>query len=217
MPLAEALGKLLAMQSNEITKILADYHAPELAAHESGIPKSWGATPNLLRVYFVLCKVLRPQIVVETGVATGVATALLLRELAAINGARLISVELPILGRSDLSYIGSSVPHHLRSRWTLVVDPSVLALRKMRDLAGKVDIFVHDSDLSYHNRLREYRIAMEMLAPGGVMVANDVKNDAFLEVCGAAATVPVIVPDREDRSYICLTRAPQSPRREPIA
>ena len=209
VPLPDALGKILAVPPAEIAAILDGYSAPELASSGSNIPQAWSASHNLLQIYFVICRVLKPHVVVETGVATGISSALLLRELARIESARLISIEMPGLGRADLTYIGSSVPSHLKSNWTPVVAPAVPALRNMRNLFGKVDIFIHDSDHAYDNQLREYRIAMTLLAPGGILVSDDVNNDAFLEICRASELVPVLVHRREQQGHIGLTRKPR--------
>src|ERR1700730_18194506 len=67
---------------------------------------------------YVICRALRPRVVVETGVGSGGTTAFILQALAANGEGHLWSIDLPPVGAEE--FAGSFVPQHLRSRWTLL-------------------------------------------------------------------------------------------------
>jgi len=45
-----------------------------------------------------------------------------------------------------------------------------------------IDILFHDSAHSYHPQKMDYELALAYLSPGGILISDDVKNNAFIEV-----------------------------------
>ncbi len=137
---------------------------------------------NLGRCCYLVCRALRPTIVLETGVAYGVTTSFLLDALAANGRGKLLSIDLPpLVPRAD-DFVGILVPRRLRGRWQLRRGISNRVLPRLLPALGQVDVFVHDSLHTYASMRSEFRTVWPFLRAGGVLIANDVEgNSAFLE------------------------------------
>jgi len=71
---------------------------------------SHNADYSLARLYYLVCRALRPEVVVETGVGYGVSSAFILKALEQNGGGILHSVDLPPLGRNADDFVGFLVP-----------------------------------------------------------------------------------------------------------
>jgi predicted O-methyltransferase YrrM len=121
---------------------------------------------------YVICRVLRPRVVVETGVGSGVTTSFILQALADNDEGRLWSIDLPPIGAEQ--FAGSFVPHPLRSRWTLLRGRSRdLLPRLLNDLAAP-DVFLHDSLHTTRNMTFEFQTAWQKMNSGGVLLSDDI-------------------------------------------
>jgi predicted O-methyltransferase YrrM len=138
--------------------------------------------PSLASCLYIVCRTLRPALVVETGVAYGVSSAFLLKALDANRQGRLESIDLPPLALRAEEHIGIVVPDYLKYRWRLHRGSSRRLLGAIvRDTI--VDLFIHDSDHSYSNMRREFQTVWSSIRSGGVLVADDVGgNGAFDEL-----------------------------------
>lgn len=94
----------------------------------------------------------------------------------------LYSVELPSLYIGYTQQVGEKIPEELRERWHLELGPSALVLPRLLDRLGFVDVFVYDSAASYDNQITEFGIILAGMRPGGVVIANFMMTDAFVEV-----------------------------------
>ena len=75
---------------------------------------------------------------------------------------------------------GWLVPQRLRHRFELVLGDARETLRPRLEREGAIDLFVHDSLHTTRHMLFEFRVAWRHLAPGGVLVSDDVFwNPAF--------------------------------------
>lgn len=126
-----------------------------------------------------------PEIIVETGVASGVSSSYLLLALHKNGRGRLYSIEL-----GDERYLptgkppGWVVPEPLKSRWDLRIGDSRELLPKLLAELGSVDIFIHDSLHTYEHMLWEYRAAYPFIKPTGLLISDDAAwNPAFNEFC----------------------------------
>jgi predicted O-methyltransferase YrrM len=150
---------------------------------------------SLGELVYGLVRALRPAVVVETGVATGVTSAYALAGLADNRGGELLSVDLPPTRLLTAGLVGAAVPAELRGRWTYELGSARRLLPEiLRRTRGAMRIFLHDSDHSYSNMRWELERAWEALAPGGWIVADDVDlHTAFRDVAAAAAAQPLYV------------------------
>ena len=141
---------------------------------------SHSADMALARLSYIVCRALKPRIVVETGVAYGVTTAYLLKAMDVNRSGTLHSIDLPPLGKQADAYVGYLIPEDLKSRWVLHrgsvsrVMPGLL--RELR----QVDMFIHDSLHTYHTMFWEFSNVTPYLSAKSALIADDIgENDAF--------------------------------------
>ena len=146
------------------------------------IPENFDASQELQRLVYSVTRLTKPRIVAEVGVGRGATTAVLLSALEANGVGHLHSVEFPSLRAGYSRDVGVLVPDRLRSRWTLHWGPSQLVLPKLLKTIDPVDLCVHDGGHTYYTQYRDFDNLVQHLAPSGLVVFDDVNNDAFLEV-----------------------------------
>lgn len=155
------------------------------------------------RVCYAICRALLADVVLETGVAFGVTTALVLQALAANGGGKLVSVDLPPLGPDADRYVGYLVPEELRGRWDLRRGITKRLLPKLLPRLGKIDVFIHDSLHTYRNMRFELETVWPFLRPGGVLVADDVGgNMAFDEFTSRVSPASCVVVGEENKNSV---------------
>ena len=135
------------------------------------------ADESLARAAWCTVRHSRPVIVVETGVARGVISRVILEALAENDRGRLWSVDLPYPFERGLdNQTGIAVPDRLRSRWTYVEGSSRRKLPGLVKELGQVDMFVHDSLHTARNTRFEMEQIAGVLAPGGIMLVDDIST-----------------------------------------
>jgi predicted O-methyltransferase YrrM len=144
---------------------------------------------------------LRPTTVVETGVARGVTTRIILEALDREDAGHLWSIDRPPLDRSLHSQIGAAVPTALRRRWTLLRGTSRRMLPPLLARLGRLDLFVHDSLHSQRNVSFELAHAWAGMRGGGALAVDDVnQNAAFRPFVDAAALDGIVAPADDGQS-----------------
>ena len=118
----------------------------------------------------------RPARVVETGVAHGVTSRIILEGLERNRRGDLASIDLPAVDSMLRGEIGMAVPPRLRSRWTYVEGTTRSRLPSVLNELGTIDLFVHDSLHTGRNVRMELDRAWPVLRPGGVAVVDDVDH-----------------------------------------
>jgi predicted O-methyltransferase YrrM len=160
----------------------------------------WAADSLLARCCYLMCRLLEPAVVVETGVAYGVSSAFILRALEENGRGVLHSVDLPPLRREYEKFWGVAVDEALRSRWRLHRGSSGRILPHLLKELETVDLFVHDSLHTYRNMRREFEAVWPHLRTGGALIADDVeRNRAFGELRQKSPALWRVVWDREER------------------
>ena len=158
----------------------------------------WAVDSILAHCCYLVCRLLKPEIVVETGVAYGVSSAFILRALKENGRGVLHSVDLPPLRRKTGMFWGIMVDEELESRWYPHHGPSKLVLPQLLEEIGMLDIFIHDSVHTYGNMLQEFATIWPRLRSGGVIVADDIeRNGAFGEIQQWEPAFSRVVQDRE--------------------
>lgn len=153
--------------------------AGELKIHGDGYG---GQMTREAPAIYSLVRLLKPRVIVETGVADGVTSSYILRALEDNGEGRLYSIDLPsgLLpeGRSP----GWIVDEALRKRWDLRVGDAAELLPPLLAELGEIDMFLHDSLHTYAHMTLEYRVAWPRLKPGGLFLSHDVgQNWAFFD------------------------------------
>jgi predicted O-methyltransferase YrrM len=130
------------------------------------------ADAGLSEFCYVICRALRPRVVVETGVGSGVTTSFILQALAANDEGHLWSIDLPPIGAEQ--FAGSFVPQPLRSRWTLLRGRSRDLLPPLLNDLPAPDVFLHDSLHTTRNMTFEFQAAWQKMNAGGVLLSDDI-------------------------------------------
>jgi Methyltransferase domain len=136
---------------------------------------------------------MRPATVVETGVAHGLTSRVILEGLNRNRSGRLWSVDLPAVDPALHHEIGAAVPADLRSRWTYVEGTSRSRLPGLVRRLRRVDLFVHDSLHTARNLRFELGTVWPALPPGGIAVVDDIDHSMgfrqFIDQVAPAAWV----------------------------
>ncbi len=189
--LAQQLGWLTGEDSNLLREFETLWSTIEHRTQLAGIhyPRTFGASKLTALLLYVACRAERPVTVLETGVADGVSSLVILRALDANGSGVLHSVDV----RSD---VGSLVAQTERARWQLHTLRGMrqTALRMIFSEVPRGQIFLHDSNHSYSWQRAEFRAAKKWLQPGGLLLSDDVEaSAAFGEWCKCSAISPQLL------------------------
>jgi Methyltransferase domain len=163
------------------------------------------ADRGFARAAWCLTRHLQPRAVVETGVARGFTTRVILEALQANGLGRLCSIDLPPLLREPRpgDETGAAVTEGLKRRWTLVQGSSRRRLPGLLRALGTIDLFVHDSRHSHRNVSFELTRTWQALNPGGFLLVDDVHRHGAFGACvrsfGGPAAVVCPSDDRKGR------------------
>jgi predicted O-methyltransferase YrrM len=158
----------------------------------------WPADSLMARLCYLSCRLIDPEVVVETGVAYGVSSAFILKALQENGRGTLYSIDLPPLRTGYEKFWGIAVPDELRGRWRLRRGSSARVLPRLLQEISKADLFVHDSLHTHRNMRHEFDTIWPHLRNGGLLLADDVeRNRAFGELQRKAPTLWRVVEDRE--------------------
>jgi Methyltransferase domain len=136
---------------------------------------------------WALCNHVQARVVVETGVARGITSRLVLEGLDQRGSGHLSSIDLPNIDSRFHSQTGIAVPETLRSRWTYLEGPSRRLLPRLLAELEVVDVFIHDSLHTGPNIQFEIEHAWAVLRPGGAVLVDDVYDSlAFHDFVDAA-------------------------------
>jgi predicted O-methyltransferase YrrM len=192
---------------------LADLATQDLAIGRGAFGGWDDGDPRLGQLVWSLARHLRPRTVVETGVARGLTTRVLLEALVGNGFGRLWSIDLPpLLDRGLIDETGAAVPERLHDRWTLLRGSSRRLLPGLVAELGQIDLFVHDSLHTARNVRFELAQVWPALAPGGVAVIDDVdQNAATGQFLRAHPNVPAVFTPAEDGKALiaCLVKPRQ--------
>ena len=150
--------------------------------------------------YYMLIRVLRPAVMVETGVFDGITTSVMLLAMHDNRHGRLTSIDLPAVGEIKDSTHGMPagqlppgclpgwvIPAWLRERHELHLGDSRELLPKVLAEKGTIDAFFHDSLHTYDHMMFEFDAAWPRLRPGGAMLSDDLyawgSRNAFQRFC----------------------------------
>lgn len=127
----------------------------------------------------VWCTVLhtRPEIVIETGVAHGVTSRIVLEAMNQNDHGHLWSVDLPYPFDHRLHVqTGVAVTDACRPRWSYLEGTSRQRLPPLIAEVGHLEVFIHDSLHTPKNVVFEMQQAASAMAPSGIMLVDDVRT-----------------------------------------
>jgi len=159
---AEAFGKKLDERSAKIIPT---------------IPFDVGGGGDYPFLYF-LTRLLKPNVIVETGVCAGWSSQAFLAALHENGEGRLYSSDFPLFRVKDPErYIGILVEDHLKDRWNLFTKGDEVDLPRIVDSVQQIDLFHYDSDKSYSGR----QFAANLVVPKlkGPFIMDDIKDNSW--------------------------------------
>lgn len=149
-------------------------------------------------ILYSIARELRPEYVIETGVASGISSSFIAAALIENSTGTLFSMELPppvnasIPMQDGSIYEGAvrpagwAIPARIRNE---IGDRHVLLLQDVReglpallDTIPYVDMFVHDDLHTPDHMLWEYELVWPKMRAGGVLASDDV-NHGWIEFC----------------------------------
>jgi hypothetical protein len=124
----------------------------------------------------------RPEVVIETGVAHGVTSRVVLEALGKNDFGHLWSIDLPFPFDHRLhGETGIVVTDACRPRWSYVEGSSKQRLPPLASEVGHAELFIHDSLHTAENTLFEMEQAASVMPAGGVMLIDDIdSHDGFV-------------------------------------
>ena len=131
---------------------------------------------------YLLCKITKPEQVVETGVAYGLSTMYVLQALEENKKGSLHSIDGVFSPWQTKEMIGTAIPSNLKNRWNFHFGSSTKNLNNVLSSMSSVDIFLHDSLHTYKNMMFEFEMAWPYISSGGFLISDDVgDNNAFYD------------------------------------
>jgi predicted O-methyltransferase YrrM len=155
------------------------------------------------RILYFLVRLVKPQIVIETGVAMGYSTRTILMALRANGGGRLYSSDLPYFRLDDAEdLVGYLVEDDLRDdAWEVQVDGDRKVLPRLADKLdpGSVGFFHYDSDKRESGHRFAMKVLKDVLASDALLVFDDVNDSLwfsrFAQQTGASPCVFRFIED----------------------
>ncbi|WP_052347440.1 class I SAM-dependent methyltransferase [Candidatus Nitrosotenuis chungbukensis] len=157
---------------------------------------------------YALCKIVKPKIVVETGVAYGLSSMYILQALFENKKGTLYSIDSVFSPWQSEEMIGSAIPSHLCENWRLVFGSSSEKLKDTLYSLGSLDVFFHDSLHTYKNMKFEFETAWPFVNKGGFLISDDISgNNAFSDFYSKLSLEPFILPQNE-KSFLGILKKP---------
>jgi cephalosporin hydroxylase len=178
------------------TRILVDTLKEKLAYYNYG--RGLGILDIASCVtYYCFIRAVKPEVVIETGVASGTSTFVILKAFERNGKGILHSVDLPqqrFGATNDPNDLTEMVPketgwlvretiHDLGS-WQLHLGDSYELLPKLLEKLRVIDVFHHDSEHTYKTMMFEYDTAFPYIRGGGYITTDDRHlTKAFNDFC----------------------------------
>lgn len=129
----------------------------------------------LCRAVWCVARHTRPEVVIETGVAHGITSRIVLEALRQNDLGHLWSIDLPFPFDPTLhAETGAAVTAVCRPRWSYLEGSSRQRLPSLTAEIGHVDMFIHDSLHTAKNTLFEMEQTASVMRIGGVMLVDDI-------------------------------------------
>ncbi len=206
-----ALEKIL---KKKISGRAEDLHSADFArAHalESACPEVMGGPGDLDLLYY-LVKESGATRVVETGVAYGWSSLVILLAMQGRPGARLVSTDMPYVQGANDKYVGCVVERpEMRRQWTLLRGPDRDLLPGALESLGEIDLCHYDSDKSARGRHWAYPLLWSFLRPEGIFISDDIHdNVAFRDFAASLGLEPTVVKvsDKRHTKFVGVIQKP---------
>ena len=135
---------------------------------------------DIVKLLNVLTQLIRPKIVIETGVGEiGLSSSFFLQALDTNSEGTLYSIDPDRFYSLYGYHVGGGIPDRLRKRHKLIVGGSQAKLEPMLKELGGVDIFMHDGDHRYSTKMFEYETVFKYINKGGLIFSDDTWDSSW--------------------------------------
>jgi predicted O-methyltransferase YrrM len=164
-------------------------------------PREFGIEHDAETLLYALVRSRKPRIVLETGVANGHCTVVLLTATSRNGSGSVHSTDIS-------SNVGALLTAEERANWQfhrLPHDGSRAAFSALLGTLGAIDLFFHDSEHTYGWQNFEYQSVLPLLSQMGALVTDDADASyAFLDFCFRNRLEATTILDR--RKFVGLVR-----------
>ncbi len=203
-----ALVALLNERAHEFAaeyQLVADDLTQRYAECNLARPTAFAVEELTSALLYSLVRDVGPAVVLETGVANGHSTLVILKALEANGFGELHSTDI------DAS-AGTLLTNRERSAWRFHCLPAISSRSAFHSLLATlplINFFLHDSEHSYGWQRFELAQVTPRLAPGAVVSCDDVDSSyGFIDHCIATGLEPIFVLDRRKVLGIAIASDP---------
>ena len=155
---------------------------------------------------YILCKILKPKTVIETGVAYGLSSMYILQALFENKMGTLYSIDSLFSPWQSKEMIGSAIPSPLRKNWKLIFGSSSEKLENTLSSLDSIDIFFHDSLHTYKNMQFEFNATWPFIKKDGFLISDDISgNNAFHNFSSKMNLESFVLPQNK-KSYLGILK-----------
>ena len=152
-----------------------------------------GGESNLDLLFNIVIN-LKPNNILETGVAYGWSSLAFLLGIKYNNHGNLISIDMPYPTLNNEDYVGYVVAEDLKKNWELLRMPDIEGIPTAIKKIKTFDLCHYDSDKSYYGRKKSYPLLWNSLNKNGIFISDDITdNRAFEEFLVQINRKPFIV------------------------
>jgi len=182
------------------------FYQKGICKHEALDSIDWMAIQRI--ILYILVRLYKPTICLETGVFYGGNTCFILNGLRRNNHGQLISIDLPandieqtkrhhLVGDTeDIASgldIGFLIHKDQKKRWQLIRGDSHEEIPKIKK---QIDFYIHDSEHAFHFIRKEMSLVWEKLTKNAVIIADDLDwSNGFFSFCVEKKLYPLIITD----------------------
>ena len=195
----DLLKHIFKIEDNELARLRLEYgeiKSEVLKRYEDRslpFPRLWAVEEGSAFLLYAIVRMTCPSTVLETGVANGHSTLLILNALGR-------NADSPALHSVDVSpKVGQLINPAERTHWHLHL-LSLDALKKgFNDVVAalpSIDLMLQDSDHSYRWAELELKTALPTMAPTGILICDDANlTFAVIDFCRAHNLRPILLVD----------------------
>jgi len=173
------LTEEIMLEAAEVNSMI-ELRAKEL---EGAFPTNWNSEEQLRVALYLLVRILKPALVVETGTANGSSAAAICAGMAANNSGVLVSVDIK---DSSARLVSEKNREFLNLRKTNGTERELreVCVAAISQWTG-VKLFLHDSDHSYFGQYSDYKVATDL--GFDIILSDDIDASlAFADFAGQA-------------------------------
>ena len=200
---AEALADAFGVSATEYRSLQSRIRIPLAPAGSA-----WGGGEDILNLLGSVVLLRRPSVVIETGVAMGFSTAVMLAAMDVNQAGALHSIDLPPLQVNAAEFVGEVVADELRGRWTLHSGPRERSCPVWSGAWPRSISSSTTATTATPAQHEEYRVVWPYLAGGACLISDDVSNPAFVEFAGEVGEKPYLMaPPGHDAAVGLLVKS----------